>query len=74
MTVCRLLSYQDSFSQGLDMYFHKYFLKEKNELVTCIFNSLLKDLIVTIFFVFILSTLLPDRNPIPSLNISLGHP
>lgn len=50
MTVCRLLSYQDSFSQGLDMYFHKYFLKEKNELVTCIFNSLLKDLIVTIFF------------------------
>lgn len=50
MTVCRLLSYQDSFSQGLDVYFHKYFLKEKNELVTCIFNSLLKDLIVTIFF------------------------
>lgn len=49
MTVCRLLSYQDSFSQGLDMYFHKYFLKEKNELVTCILNSLLKDLIVTIF-------------------------
>lgn len=48
MTVCRLLSYQDSFSQGLDMYFHKYFLKEKNELVTCILNSLLKDLIVTI--------------------------
>lgn len=49
MTVCRLLSYQDSLSQGLDMYFHKYFLKEKNELVTCILNSLLKDLIVTIF-------------------------
>lgn len=48
MTVCRLLSYQDSFSQGLDIYFHKYFLKEKNELVTCILNSLLKDLIVTI--------------------------
>lgn len=73
MTVCRLLSYQDSLSQGLDMYFHKYFLKEKNELVTCILNSLLKDLIVTIFL-YILSNLLPDRNPIPSLNISLGHP
>lgn len=49
MTVCRLLSYQDSLSQGLDMYFHKYFLKEKNELVTCILNSLLKDLIVTLY-------------------------
>lgn len=39
MTVCRLLSYQDSFSPGLDIYFHRYFLKEKNELVTCMHSK-----------------------------------